>query len=49
MSNLSYLEELLGGIEVEWKALGKVAEYSTIPVDADEETIAKIITGQKIE
>ena len=36
MSNLSYLEELLGGIEVEWKALGKIAEYSTIRVDADE-------------
>ncbi|MCK9535111.1 MAG: restriction endonuclease subunit S [Pseudomonas sp.] len=36
MSNLSYLEELLGGIEVEWKALGEIAEYSTIRVDADE-------------
>jgi len=33
---MSYLEKLLDGAEVEWKALGEIAEYSTIRVNADE-------------
>jgi type I restriction enzyme S subunit len=34
MSHLSYMEKLLDGVEVEWKALGDVAEYSQTRVDA---------------
>ncbi|EGR0783747.1 restriction endonuclease subunit S [Vibrio cholerae] len=34
MSHLSYMEKLLDGAEVEWKALGDVAEYSQTRVDA---------------
>lgn len=29
MSELSYLEKLLDGVEVEWKAVGDIAGYST--------------------
>lgn len=36
MSQLSYMEKLLDGVEVEWKALGDVAEYSPTRVDASE-------------
>ena len=35
MSELSYLEKLLDGVEVEWKAVGDIAGYSTTKVDAD--------------
>ena len=35
MSELSYLEKLLDGAEVEWKALGDVAGYSSTRIDAD--------------
>ncbi|EKH3230859.1 restriction endonuclease subunit S [Salmonella enterica] len=35
MSELSYLEKLLDGVEVEWKAAGDIAGYSTTKVDAD--------------
>lgn len=35
MSELSYLEKLLNDAEVEWKALGDVAGYSSTRVDAD--------------
>lgn len=35
MSELSYLEKLLDGAEVEWRALGDIAEYSTTRIDAD--------------
>ncbi|HBC8804547.1 TPA: restriction endonuclease subunit S, partial [Escherichia coli] len=31
----SYLEKLLDGVEVEWKAVGDIAGYSTTKVDAD--------------
>ncbi|MBV0811937.1 restriction endonuclease subunit S, partial [Escherichia coli] len=34
-SELSYLEKLLDGVEVEWKAVGDIAGYSTTKVDAD--------------
>ena len=34
MSELSFMEKLLDGVEVEWKALGDVAEYSQKRVDA---------------
>lgn len=36
MSNLSLMEKLLDGVEVEWKALGEVAEFSPTRVDATE-------------
>lgn len=36
MSNLSFMEKLLDGVTVEWKALGDVAEYSPTRVDAAE-------------
>ncbi|EPX2177669.1 TPA: restriction endonuclease subunit S [Serratia marcescens] len=36
MSNLSFMEKLVYGVEVEWKTLGEVAEYSTTRVDAAE-------------
>ena len=36
MSNISFMEKLLDGVEVEWKALGDVAEYSPTRVDATE-------------
>jgi len=36
MSRLFFLEKLLDGAEVEWKALGEVAEYSPTRVDASE-------------
>ncbi|EOY5415292.1 restriction endonuclease subunit S [Escherichia coli] len=32
---MSYLEKLLDGVEVEWKAVGDIAGYSTTKVDAD--------------
>ncbi|EAZ6129504.1 restriction endonuclease subunit S [Salmonella enterica] len=35
MSEMSYLEKLLDGVEVEWKAVGDIAGYSTTKVDAD--------------
>ncbi|EFB6704297.1 restriction endonuclease subunit S [Escherichia coli] len=35
MSELSYLEKLMDGVEVEWKAVGDIAGYSTTKVDAD--------------
>ncbi|BBT72927.1 restriction endonuclease subunit S [Klebsiella sp. WP8-S18-ESBL-06] len=35
MSELRYLEKLLDGAEVEWRALGDIAEYSTTRIDAD--------------
>ena len=35
MSELSYLEKLLDGVEVEWKAVGDIAGYSTTKFDAD--------------
>lgn len=35
MSEISYLEKLLDGVEVEWKAVGDIAGYSTTKVDAD--------------
>ncbi|EJB8879480.1 restriction endonuclease subunit S [Escherichia coli] len=35
MSELSYLEKLLDGVEVEWKAVGDIAGYSKTKVDAD--------------
>ncbi|WP_338913548.1 restriction endonuclease subunit S [Escherichia coli] len=35
MSELNYLEKLLDGVEVEWKAVGDIAGYSTTKVDAD--------------
>lgn len=35
MSELSYLEKLPDGAEVEWKAVGDIAGYSTTKVDAD--------------
>ncbi len=34
MSNVSFMEKLLGGVEVKWKALGGVAEYSQTRVDS---------------
>ena len=34
MSGMSFLERLLDGVAVEWKALGDVAEYSLTRVDA---------------
>ncbi|KZN14143.1 restriction endonuclease subunit S [Marinomonas sp. TW1] len=34
MSHLSYMEKLLDGVEVVWKALGDVADYSQTRVDA---------------
>ena len=27
MSNFSFMEKLLGGVDVEWKALGDVGEF----------------------
>lgn len=36
MRNLSFMEKLVDGVEVEWKTLGDVAEYSTTRVDAAE-------------
>ena len=37
MSQLNYLEKLLDGVEVEWKALGDEAGYaSPVVVDAGE-------------
>ncbi|AVZ87298.1 Restriction modification system DNA specificity domain protein [Klebsiella pneumoniae] len=35
MSEMSYLEKLLDGVEVEWKAVGDIAGYSPTKVDAD--------------
>lgn len=35
MSEMSYLEKLLDGVEAEWKAVGDIAGYSTTKVDAD--------------
>lgn len=35
MSELSYLENLLDGVEVEWKPVGDIAGYSSTKVDAD--------------
>lgn len=35
MSEMSYLGKLLDGVEVEWKAVGDIAGYSTTKVDAD--------------
>ncbi|HGW5209010.1 TPA: restriction endonuclease subunit S [Escherichia coli] len=35
MNELSYLEKLMDGVEVEWKAVGDIAGYSTTKVDAD--------------
>ena len=32
----SFMEKLLDGVKVEWKALGKVAEYSPTRVDTTE-------------
>jgi type I restriction enzyme, S subunit len=34
VSTLNFLEKLLAGAAVEWKALGDVAEYSSTRVDA---------------
>lgn len=34
MSHANFLEKLLDGVEVEWKPLGEVAEYSNTRVDA---------------
>ncbi|HHH0956771.1 TPA: restriction endonuclease subunit S [Yersinia enterocolitica] len=36
MSELSYLEKLLGGNGAEWKSLGDVADYSSTRIDADQ-------------
>ena len=36
MSNLSFMEKLLDGVEVEWKTLGEATEYSTTRVNAAE-------------
>lgn len=36
MSGVSFLEKLLDGSEVAWKALGEIAEYSPTRVDASE-------------
>ncbi|QEW06877.1 restriction endonuclease subunit S [Nitrincola iocasae] len=36
MSELSFMEKLLDGVEVEWKALSEVAEYSPTRVNAAE-------------
>ena len=36
MSGMNFLERLLDGAEVEWKALGEVAEYSPTRIDAAE-------------
>ncbi|BEH13875.1 restriction endonuclease subunit S [Marinobacter shengliensis] len=35
MSSVSFIDKLLDGVEVEWKALGDVAQYSSTRVDAD--------------
>lgn len=36
MSSIDFMEKLLDGVEVEWKALGDVAEYSPTRLDAAE-------------
>ena len=36
MSGVSFMEKLLDGVDVEWKTLGKIAEYSPTRVDAAE-------------
>ncbi|EMR35185.1 MULTISPECIES: restriction endonuclease subunit S [Vibrio] len=36
MSNLSYLKKLMHDMDVEWKALGDIAEYSPTRIDASE-------------
>lgn len=36
MSELSYLEKLLDGVEAEWKSLGDVADYSSTRINADQ-------------
>ena len=36
MNSMNYMEKLLDGVEVEWRALGEVAEYSPTRVDAAE-------------
>jgi len=36
MNSMNFLDKLLDGVAVEWKALGDVAEYSPTRVDAAE-------------
>jgi len=36
MSELSYLEKLLDGVDAEWKSLGDVADYSSTRINADQ-------------
>ncbi len=35
MSSVDFLEKLLDGVEVEWKALGDVAKYSDARIDCN--------------
>lgn len=43
MSNMSFLEKLLDGAEVEWKVLGEVVNTATAPVKLKKE--AYCVTG----
>lgn len=43
MSGVSFMEKLLNGVAVEWKALGDVAEYSPTRVDAAELDAASFV------
>src|SRR5690554_5339129 len=36
MSELSFMEKLLDGVDVEWKQLGEIAEYSQTRINASE-------------